>query len=67
MNPHHFVITVATSNGQGTLHGIHNAPEGETRQEAFESVLAYAAEKTGFRQPTVLFFSLEPNALGGPR
>lgn len=65
MSDYFFVITLADGYQQGTVKGIHEQPPGETRQQAFESVLAYATQMGGFESPNILFFALEPNQLGG--
>ena len=65
MNDYFYVITLQSSRGPGTLKGIHTAPPGETAEQAFDSIFAWALQKSGFSTAVVLYFSLTPNALGG--
>jgi hypothetical protein len=67
MTDYFYVITLQNSRGAGTLKGVHEAPSGETAEQAFDSILAWALKQSGFNTAVVLFFSLEPNTLGGPR
>lgn len=60
-----YVITLSDGRGRATLQGIHTAPQGETRQQAFQSILAWAQQQIGVSQAVVEFFFLEPNQLGG--
>lgn len=59
-----FLITLQGDRRSTTLTGTHPQPPGETREQAFASILTWAMEQTGITSPVVLHFSLEPNQLG---
>ena len=65
MNDYLYVVTLQGSGKTVTFKGIHGQQPGETREQAVDSVLAWAMRQSGISSPTVLFFSLEPNQLGG--
>lgn len=66
-----WVITLSwnTARGacQGTFANAYTPADGETRQQAFQRVLADAVQTAGANadSTTVLHFSMEPNQLGG--
>lgn len=66
---HHFVITIqgTLANGNSgvvTATGAFVVKPGATRAAAYEEILARAAAEAQLQRTQVLFFSLEPNALG---
>lgn len=69
---YHWVISASWQPGNGTTaDGTWRStitPEpGQTRAEVYEEIRqSLMANVTGGIAPTVLFFSLEPNELGGP-
>jgi hypothetical protein len=67
VNDYLYVVTLQGNGKTITFKGIHKQQPGETREQAFDSVLAWAMQQSGITNPTVLFFSLEPNILGGAR
>jgi len=59
---YHFVITIAVPGGMANYDATYDPKPGETRQDAYRSIRAFAQQKAGFDGP-VVFFSLEPNSL----
>jgi hypothetical protein len=65
MNDYLYLITLQGNGQTVTYKGIHQQQPGETRERAFDSVLAWAMGQSGISSPAVQFFALEPNQLGG--
>lgn len=69
---HHWVISVKWPIGPGqeataTYRSTITPAPGQTRAEIYESIRDFVMrDATSGQPPTVLFFSLEPNQLGGP-
>jgi len=72
---HHWVMSVQwpetrrTAAGGATYRATITPEPGQTRAEIYEEIRAWVfqeiAEATGVQRPTVVFWSLEPNDLGG--
>ncbi|MET8969177.1 hypothetical protein [Streptomyces hydrogenans] len=59
-----YVLTLSDGRGQGTVTGTYNPAVGETRLDAYGSIRRHALNIYPHLQgATVVFFSLEPNAL----
>ena len=63
----HWIMTVQTADGlQGSFDGQINAVPGiHTHTSSYNVVRDHMADNVGTSQFAVLFFLLEPNALGG--
>jgi hypothetical protein len=68
---HHWVISAQWPDGPGrTINGTWRSTvtpkPGQTRAEIYEELRTYLMEaETGGVAPTIMFFALEPNQLGG--
>lgn len=67
---YHWILTLQEQLPNGDLHivtqhGTYGPQEGETRKDVYEKIRAHVASETRMSSPSVLFFSLEPNTLGG--
>lgn len=68
---HHWVMSAQWPDGpsrttSGTWRSTMTPEPGQTRAEIYEALRAFLVDtETGGIPPTVLFFSLEPNQLGG--
>jgi hypothetical protein len=68
MSTYHWIITVQDgTGGAAMLSGTTGWDADETREDLYAQIYAHAEAEFGLHEPPVLFFSLEPNQLGGVR
>ncbi len=66
--PYHWVMTLQAGDGRRvTTSGLFEVPAWMGRNEAYERLCEQEKSCYGLEDATVLFFSLEPNLLGGGR
>jgi hypothetical protein len=66
MSSHFYVITVQGPSQQVmTISGTATLDPDETREDLYTEIYAQAEADSGLNDPAVLFWSLEPNRLGG--
>lgn len=62
---HHWIMTIQNGMAQHTLSGDVDVDPGATRSEVYDGIYERALASSRFGKAIVLFFSLEPNELGG--
>lgn len=62
---YHYVLTLLDNGRQATAVSLVTVGPGETRQDVFLRIFNEHVQGLAMNRPTVLFWSLEPNALRG--